>query len=189
MAKKKGKTKPASKSLIPTERIEQSILLIRGEKVMLDFDLAELYGVETRTLVQAVKRNLDRFPGDFMFQLSKDELEDWRSQFVISNPGTKMGLRRPPYAFTEQGVAMLSSVLRSDRAVQVNVQIMRTFVRLRRMLAEHAELSRKLAALEKKYDKQFKIVFDAIRQLMASEPKKPVRRMGFHAVREQHSED
>ena len=140
-----------------------------------------MYGVETRTLVQAVKRNLAGFPDDFMFQLSEDELEQWRSQFVLSNPSLKMGLRRPPYAFTEQGVAMLSSVLRSKRAVQVNVQIMRTFVRLRRMLADHEELSRKLAALENKYDKQFKVVFDAIRQLMAPPPATPKRKIGFHS--------
>ena len=123
--------------LIPVERIERAILLIRGEKVLLDRDLAELYGVETRVLVQAVKRNLRRFPADFMFQLSKDEFENWRSQFVMSNPGSKMGLRRRPYAFTEQGVAMLSSVLNSDRAIEVNIAIMRAFVRLRDMLATH----------------------------------------------------
>ncbi len=123
--------KKRTNSLVPTERIEQAIRLIRGQKVMLDMDLAELYGVGTKVLVQAVKRNENRFPSDFMFQMSKDELEDWRSQIVTSNPGTKMGLRRPPYCFTEQGVAMLSSVLRSERAVKVNVEIMRTFVRLR----------------------------------------------------------
>ena len=142
--------------LVPFEQIERSILLILGEKVMLDFDLAKLYGVETRTLAQAVKRNMERFPEDFMFQLTKEELENWRSQFVMSNPGAKMGLRRPPYAFTEQGVAMLSSVLRSQRAVQVNIEIMRAFVRLRQMLASHADLARKLDALERKYDRQFK---------------------------------
>jgi hypothetical protein len=186
MAKKKPRTKSgkrkqaSSKSLIPGIRIRDCIWLIRGEKVMLDFDLADLYGVETRTLVQGVKRNLARFPEDFMFQLSKEELEEWRSHFVMSNPRAKMGLRRPPYAFTEQGVAMLSSVLRSDRAAQVNVQIMRTFVQLRRMLEQNAELSRKLAALERKYDKQFKVVFDAIRQLMAPQPAKSKRKIGFH---------
>src|ERR1043166_3671298 len=117
-------------SLIPVERIDRSILLIRGQKVLLDADLATLYGVETRALVQAVKRNLDRFPSDFMFQLSKEELEQWRSQFVMSNPAARMALRRPPYAFTEQGVAMLSSVLRSQRAITVNIEIMWAFVRL-----------------------------------------------------------
>ena len=115
-----------------------------------------------------------------MFQLTKDELEDWRSQFVMSNPKAKMSLRRPPYAFTEQGVAMLSSVLNSDRAIEVNVQIMRTFVRLREMLLTHKELSRKLVALEKKYDKQFQVVFEAIRQLMEP-PAKPKRKIGFRA--------
>ncbi|MDZ4796955.1 MAG: ORF6N domain-containing protein [Bryobacteraceae bacterium] len=160
--------------LIPAERIERAILLIRGEKVMLDRDLAALYAVETRALVQAVKRNLRRFPPDFMFQFSKAEMEHWRSQFVMSNPAAKMGLRRRPYAFTEQGVAMLSSVLHSERAVLVNIEIMRAFVRMRHILAAHGDLARKLEALEKKYDNQFKIVFDAIRQLMAppTEPKK-----------------
>jgi len=131
--------KRAGTSMIPVERIERSILLLRGHNVMLDRDLAALYGVETRQLLQAVKRNLDRFPGDFMFQLSAEEFEDWRSQIVISNPAAKMSVRRRPYAFTEQGVAMLSSVLRSDRAVAVNIEIMRAFVRLRRMLADHEE--------------------------------------------------
>jgi hypothetical protein len=121
----KKKTSPARALSIPPQLIERRIYLIRRQKVMLDRDLAELYRVETRALVQGVKRNLDRFPQDFMFQLTRDELEQWRSQIVISNPGAKMGLRRRPYAFTEQGVAMLSSVLRSERAVQVNIAIMR----------------------------------------------------------------
>lgn len=168
-----------SRSVIPAERIERSILLIRGHKVILDADLAELYGVETRALVQAVRRNLERFPDDFMFQLTKKEFANLRSQFVISSPGWG-GRRYPPYAFMEQGVAMLSSVLRSERAVQVNIEIMRAFVRLRQMLASHAELARKLDALEQKYDAQFKAVFDAIRQLMMPpEPKR--RRIGFRA--------
>jgi hypothetical protein len=167
--------------LIPATRIERSILLVRGQKVLLDMDLAELYGVETRSLVQAVKRNLARFPGDFLFQLSKAELEEWRSQFVTSNPGAKMGLRRPPYAFTEQGVAMLSSVLRSERAVLVNVEIMRAFVRLREILSSHTELARRLDDLEKKYDGQFRAVFDAIRQLMTPAPSSSSKRaIGFH---------
>ncbi len=156
-------------------------MLIRGQKVLLDMDLAELYGVETRTLVQSVKRNRARFPSDFMFQLSKSELEDWRSQFVMSNPGAKMGLRRPPFAFTEQGVAMLSSVLRSKRAVQVNIEIMRAFVRLRELLASHVDLTRRLDEMEKKYDKQFAVVFDAIRQLMAP-PKEQIREIGYHTL-------
>ena len=168
-------------SLIPAERIERSILLLRDEKVMMDFDLADLYGVQTRALVQAVKRNLSRFPPDFMFQLSKSELDQWRSQFVISNPAAKMGLRRPPYAFTEQGVAMLSSVLRSERAIAVNIEIMRTFVRLRQMLAGNADLARRLDELEAKYDKQFAVVFDAIRQLM-SPPTPKQREMGYHTL-------
>ncbi len=156
-------------------RIRQAILSLRGEKVMLDLDLAELYGVETRVLVQAVKRNLDRFPEDFMFQLSRQELEDWRSQIVISNPAAKMGLRRRPYAFTEHGILMLSSVLRSGRAVRVNIEIMRAFVRLRRLLADHEEL-----AMERKYDRRFKAVFAAIREVMAPREGER-RRIGFGA--------
>ena len=163
-------------ALVPSERIERSILLIRGHKVMLDADLAALYGVETKRLLQALKRNISRFPPDFVFQLNTEEFENLRSHFGTSSQWG--GRRYPPYAFTEQGVAMLSSVLKSRRAVQVNIQIMRTFVRLRRILASHAELARKLDALEKKYDAQFKIVFDAIRQLMA--PPEPKRRpIGF----------
>jgi hypothetical protein len=143
---------------------------------MLDADLATLYGVETRALVQAVKRNLSRFPDDFMFQLSPDEAANLRSQSVISSWG---GRRTPPYAFTEQGVAMLSSVLHSERAAQVNVEIMRTFVRLRELLSSHADLARKLATLERKYDAQFKAVFDAIRALMAAPATK--RKIGFRS--------
>jgi len=152
-------------SLVPVERIDKSIVLIRGQKVMLDADLAALYGVETRVLIQAVKRNIERFPMDFMFRLTRGEFKILRSQIVTSRRWG--GRRYPPYAFTEQGVAMLSSVLRSGRAVQVNIEIMRAFVRLRRMLASNAELAAKLAALERKYDEQFKVVFDAIRRLMA----------------------
>ena len=165
--------------LIPAERIERAILLMRGQKVMLDRDLAELYRVETRALVQAVKRNLKRFPADFMFQLTKPELEQWRSHFVISNPAAKMGLRRRPYAFTEQGVAMLSSVLHSDRAIAVNIAIMRAFVRLRELLATHKDLARKLEQLEQKYDTQFRVVFEAIRQLMTPPPEPKRGRIGF----------
>ncbi len=169
------------KALIPDELVEKKILLIRGEKVMLDADLAELYRVETKMLVRAVKRNIDRFPPDFMLQLNKEEFENLKFHFGTSSQWG--GRRYPPYAFTEQGVAMLSSVLRSKRAVQVNVEIMRTFVKLRRMLASHAQLSRKLNALEKKYDAQFKAVFDAIRELMKPpEPKR--RRIGFHREKE-----
>lgn len=155
--------------------IENQILLIRGQKVLLDSTLAELYGVETKVLLQAVKRNISRFPDDFMFQLTKQEFNHLRSQIVTSSWG---GRRTPPYAFTEQGVAMLSSVLRSSQAVQVNIEIMRAFVRLRRMLAENAELTAKLNQLEKRYDQQFKVVFDAIRELMKPE-KTQTRPVGF----------
>ena len=144
---------------------------------MLSTHLADLYEVEPRVLVQAVKRNITRFPEDFMFQLSTEEFANLKSQFVISSWG---GSRRAaPYAFTEQGVAMLSSVLRSDRAIHVNVEIMRAFVRLRQMLASNADLARKLATLEKKYDAQFKIVFDAIRELMTPPEPKKKRPIGF----------
>ena len=166
---------PDDKSTVPADRIERSILLVRGEKVMLDADLALLYGVETRVLIQAVKRNIERFPEDFMFQLTRQEAENLRSQYVTSSWG---GRRYLPYVFTEHGVAMLSSVLKSKRAVRVNIEIMRTFVKLRRMLASNADLARKLDALERKYDAQFKVVFDAIRRLMA--PAEPERRqIGF----------
>ena len=162
-------------TFVPIEKIQNRILLIRGHKVMLSPDLAELYGVEPRSLIQAVKRNMIRFPPDFMFQLTIEESENLKSQSVISSWG---GRRHPPYAFTEQGVAMLSSVLRSERAVLVNIEIMRAFVRLRRMLSSHAELAAKLAELEEKYDTQFAVVFDAIRELMAP-PEVPRRKIGF----------
>lgn len=176
----------AGKVLVPVERIEKAILFIRGQKVMLDRDLAELYGVPTGVLNQAVKRNLKRFPEDFMFQLSKEEMESWKSQLVISNPAARMSVRKLPYAFTEQGVAMLSSVLRSDRAVEVNIAIMRAFVRLRELLATHKDLARKLADLERKlgeHDEKFQIVFEAIRRLMAPPPQpEQKRRIGFARV-------
>lgn len=168
-------------SLVPAGRIEQAILLIRGEKVILDVTIARLYGVPVKRLNEAVKRNGDRFPPDFMFQLTKEEFDRLsargtvrlRSQFATSNVKQGRGGRRfAPYAFTEQGVAMLSSVLRSKRAIQVNVEIMRAFVRLRQILASHVDLARKLAALERKYDTQFKVVFDAIRELMAPAPRR-----------------
>ncbi len=168
--------KRKSRSTIPLERITKSILLIRGHKAILDVDLASLYGTETRVLLQAIKRNIARFPDDFMFQLTKQEFSDLRSQFVTSSWG---GRRYPPYAFTEQGVAMLSSVLRSDRAVQANIEIMRAFVSLRKLLSSNAELARKLAMLEGKYDAQFKVVFDAIRELMKPSDKKKTRSIGF----------
>ena len=164
------------RSLIPVERIERSILLIRGQKVMLDADLAALYGVETKQLVRAVKRNIFRFPDDFMFQLSKDEFENLRYHFGTSSHWG--GRRYPPYAFTEHGVAMLSSVLNSPRAVQVNIQIMRTFAKLRDIISQHKDLARKLNELERKYDAQFKVVFDAIRELMRPQESKK-RPIGF----------
>ncbi len=151
--------------LIPIERIERAIYLIRGEKVMLDRDLAALYGVETKVLKRAVRRNIDRFPPDFMFVLDAVEFRNWRSQFVTSN-SDRLGLRHPPMAFTEHGILMLSSILNSKRAIHVNIEIMRAFVRLRQMLATNTKLSRRLDELENKYDRQFKVVFDAIRQLM-----------------------
>jgi len=154
-------------SLILIERIEKAIYLIRGEKVMLDHDLAKLYDVTTAALNQAVRRNRDRFPEDFMFQLTSSEAAQLnRSQVVIGSEKHR-DPRFRPYAFTEQGVAMLSSVLRSKRAITVNVEIMRAFVKLRQMLASNAELSRRLDELESKYDRQFKVVFDAIRELMS----------------------
>ena len=165
--------------VIPVERITQAILLIRGQKVMLDEALAGLYEVEVKVLNQAVRRNALRFPADFMFQLTAEEAMRLRSQFVTLKSGRGQHRKYRPYVFTEQGVAMLSSVLRSDRAVRVNIEIMRAFVQLRQMLASNANLARKLAALEKKYDQQFKIVFDAIRELMT--PPEPSRKqpIGF----------
>ena len=156
-------SKKQTREIASSLEIERHILIIRNEKVMLDADLAALYQVETRVLIQAMKRNIDRFPADFMFQLNKKEFDHLRSQIVTSSWG---GRRYPPYAFTEQGVAMLSSVLRSKRAVQVNVEIMRAFVRLRKILESNQALNNRLADLEAKYDQQFKIVFDAIRELM-----------------------
>jgi hypothetical protein len=201
----KSSNSSAAIALVTNEHIDRRVLLVRGQKVLLDSDLAELYGVETRALVQAVKRNEERFPEDFMFQL---DAREWghllKSQSVISNDedeargnlksqsvtskspraGTHGGRRTRPYAFTEQGVAMLSSVRRSPRAIAVNVEIMRAFVRLREMIASHADLARKLNTLEKKYDKQFKAVFEAIRELMApvEEDEEEPREMGFHTT-------
>jgi hypothetical protein len=207
---------PSASETIPAERIERRILLLRGQKVLLDFQLAELYEVEARALNQAVKRNGERFPEDFMFRPTAEETErvlrlqmaapmpDNSSQSVMSSKASgpksaepsasdpaqlvtgsrkHRGLAYRPYAFTEQGVAMLSSVLRSPRAVQVNIAIMRTFVQLRQMLASHADLARKLASLERTYDEQFRVVFDAIRKLM--EPPTPAqkREIGFHTNR------
>jgi hypothetical protein len=161
--------------LVPTERIDPRIFVLRGQNVMLSSDLAGLYEVEPRALIQAVKRNIERFPDDFMFQLADAEFRRLKSQIVTSSWG---GIRRAPYAFTEQGVAMLSSVLRSQRAIRVNIEIMRAFVRLRGPGSIDG-LRQKLGALEKKYDAQFKIVFDAIRELMAPPSSAPKRSIGF----------
>jgi len=168
-----------SSPLPSVERIESRILVIRGQKVILDASLAGLYAVTTKALNQAVKRNLVRFPGDFMFQLTAEEATLLRSQSVTLKTGRGRHRKYQPYAFTEQGVAMLSSVLRSERAMLVNVEIMRAFVRLRRMLETHADLARKLGALERKYDAQFKVVFDAIRELMTPPEPPRKRRIGF----------
>ncbi len=181
--------------VIPIERVEKLILLLRGEKVLLGQQLAELYGVPVKVLIQAVKRNRDRFPEDFMFQLSREEFGHLKSHFVTSTDAGALRsqfvtLKRGqhpkylPYAFTEQGVAMLSSVLRSERAVQVNVAIMRAFVSLRRMLAGNEALARKLAELERRlegHDQAIKSLFNAIRELMAP-PAKPKREIGFHTI-------
>jgi hypothetical protein len=164
-------------TLVPAERIEKAILLIRGQKVLLDEGLAELYQIQTKALNRALKRNIERFPEDFAFQLTKGEWDVLRCQIGTSK-GTG-GRRYRPYAFTEQGVAMLSSVLKSRRAVQVNIEIMRAFVRLRRMLSSHEALSRKLEEMEKKYDQQFKVVFEIIRELMAPLSREDRRRIGF----------
>jgi hypothetical protein len=172
-------------SLVPTEIIEKKIFLIRGQKVMLDADLADLYGVSTKRLNEQVRRNLNRFPPDFMFQLNEEEIEILRSQFATSKTG-RGGRRYFPYAFTEQGVAMLSTVLSSEQAITVNIMIIRAFVKLREMIASNKDLARRLDELEKKYDKQFKIVFEAIRQLMTP-PETSKRKIGFHLKEKQAS--
>jgi len=169
-----------SQTIVPIEAVERRILLVRGHKVLLDMDLAELYAVETRTLKRAVRRNRNRFPADFMFQLTLEEYRSLRCQFGTLKRGQHA--KYSPLAFTEQGVAMLSGILASPRAVVVNIAIMRAFVRLREMIASNRELAQRLDELERKYDVQFKVVFDAIRQLMqktkpASEP--PPRKIGF----------
>ena len=179
--------------LLADTQITQQILVIRGHKVLLDADLAALYGVETRALNQAVRRNLDRFPADFMFQLSTKEFENWRSQLVMSKPGAKMGLRRAPFAFTEHGAIMAASILNSPRAVEVSVYVVRAFVRLRETLATHKALAAKLEELEQKTEAlalrhdnlaantraQLKQVFDAIRDLMTPPEPKKKRSIGF----------
>ncbi len=174
--------------LVASKRIDRLICEIRGERVMLDSDLASLYGVETKALNQAVQRNPRRFPPDFMFRLTAKEFDELRSrsgtsglrsQIVTLKPGRGQHRKYLPLAFTEQGVAMLSSVLRSERAIKVNVEIMRTFVRLRQMVITHADFARRLDDLECKYDAQFKAVFDAMRKLMEPPPEKPRPRIGF----------
>jgi phage regulator Rha-like protein len=162
---------------MPSEKIVSKIYIIRNKKVMLDRDLALLYGVTTKVLNQAVRRNIKRFPADFMFRLEKLEFENWKSQIVTSN-SDKMGLRKLPFAFTEQGVAMLASVLKSDRAIQVNIQIVRTFIKLRELLATNEELQSKLMRLEQRYDKKLKEVFNILR-LLLTEKEKPKDELGF----------
>ena len=169
-------TKELEPATVPS--VEAVIRTIRGHRVILDADIAALYGVPTKALVQAVKRNIERFPEGFMFQLSKEELENWRSRIVTSNPALRMGLRRPPYAFTEHGVAMLASVLNSRKAALVNIEIVRAFVRLREILVSNRSLALRLDALERKYDRKFRAVFEAIRELMLP-VSKPRRKIGF----------
>ncbi len=169
---------------ISIETVASKIFVIRGLKVMLDKDLAGLYGVETKRLKEQVRRNIQRFPEDFMFELTKEELQNWRSQFATSN-SIRMGLRYPPMAFTEQGVAMLSSVLKSDQAIEVNIQIMRVFTRLRQMLLENEGLRRELSELKQQTDNRFQIVFETLDQLLAAN-EAPRSRIGFTA-KEKHA--
>ncbi len=166
----------AKQALVEYEVVVSKIAVVRGQRVMFAQDLAELYGVETKVLMQAVKRNIDRFPQDFLFQLTDQEFTNLRSQIVTSNWGRTRYL---PYAFSEQGVAMLSSVLRSPRAVAVNIEIMRSFVRMRALIESNSVLAKKISLLEQKYDKQFKVVFQAIYDLMDDREKKPKRKIGF----------
>ena len=172
-------------SLLPDELIINKIILLRDQKVLIDRDLAELYGVETRILNQAVKRNIKRFPDDFMFQMTKEEFEIWKSQIVISN-SDRMGLRKPPFVFTEQGVAMLSSVLNSDRAILVNIQIMRVFTKMRALLDSHKEILRKLDSIEKKdieQDEKILLIFEYLKQLEQAKQEETIfkerKRIGF----------
>jgi len=178
----------SAKLTVPLARIEQAIYLIRGQKVMLDRDLAALYGVQTKTLKQAVKRNARRFPDDFMFILDDREFAALRSQFVTSKRDPRGGTQYAPMAFTEQGVAMLSGILNSQRAIDVNIAIMRTFVKLRRMLETHAKLAQKLAELESKYDKQFGVVFEVLNELMSPpDPKRKQIGFGVKEVRARYT--
>ncbi len=165
-------------NIIPIETVENKILFIRKQKVMIDRDLARLYGVETRVLVQAVKRNINRFPEDFMFQLSIEEMENWKSQIVISNK-EKMGLRKLPYVFTEQGIAMLSGVLKSARAVKVNIAIMRTFVSMRKFISTYEGLAVKIAEIESKYDKKIGEIFRVLDFLTKAGEENDKKEIGF----------
>jgi len=167
--------------VIPSERILDKIYYIRGIKVMLDTDLAELYGVETKRLKEQVKRNIKRFPDDFMFELTKEEHDSLRSQFAALESGRGKYSKYLPFAFTEQGVAMLSGVLNSDRAIQANIQIMRAFTQLRKMISSNEALARKIEEMEKKYDEQFRIVFEAIKELLSaqSKPESSSGKIGF----------
>ncbi|MDI6778429.1 MAG: ORF6N domain-containing protein [Patescibacteria group bacterium] len=164
--------------IIPIEIIENRIFLIRGKKVMFDRDLARLYDVPTKVLNQSVSRNIARFPEDFMFQLTKNEMKIWKSQIVTSNSDIK-GLRKNPYVFTEQGVAMLSSVLRSERAIRVNIQIMRTFTKIREMIINNKALREKIEAMERKYDKKFRVIFEVIKKLIDRDKIEPMNISGF----------
>jgi hypothetical protein len=170
-------SKGTSKALIPLEVIQNKIFLIRGLKVMFDKDLAALYGVDTGQLTRQVRRNIDRFPPDFLLTLTRQEVANLKCQFGVSSWG---GTRKPPFAFTEHGILMLSSVLNSKRAIQVNIQIMRIFTQLRKMLAGNKELKRKIEEMEKKYDHQFQIVFKAIKELLEPPAPKPKGPIGFH---------
>ena len=171
----------ATKALmIPDELVMNKIYLIRGQKVMLDRDLAELYGVETKRLKEAVRRNIDRFPEDFLFEMSSGELEDWRTQFATSN-SEKMGLRRPPFCFTEQGVAMLSSVLNSETAIRVNIQIIRVFTKMRELLLTHKDILLQLEKMEMKltgHDQDIQLIFQYLKQLL-NPPQLPRNKIGF----------
>lgn len=182
MAKEKSLPMEIGITVVPVERIERQIYLIRNHKVMIDSDLADLYQVPTKALNQAVRRNANRFPDDFMFRLSKDELDNWRSQTVTSNPAARMALRRPPYAFTEHGVAMLSSVLKSDRAVQVSILIVRAFIKLREILATHADLAARLERVESTQEQHASVITilaEEIDNLKDLPPETSKRRIGF----------
>ena len=170
-------------SIVPSEIIQNKIYLIRGKKVMLDSDIAELYGVSTKRLNEQVRRNIDRFPEDFMFILSKEESDSLRSQFATLKKGRGQHSKYLPYAFTEHGAIMAATILNSPRAVEMSIFIVRAFVKLREMLISHKDLKHKIEEMEKKYDSQFKIVFNAIKELM-SQPEKPVRKIGFKTEKE-----